>query len=348
MINVGILGSTGYAGAELVRLLSSHKDVNIKFLDSRTYDKEEYTNPYPHLKNKLNKVCKSINIFESELLDEVDIVFCALPHGLSQDAVKVCIAKGKKIIDLSADFRIKDPFLYEKWYKTTHNAKEELKSAVYGLTEIYREKIKSSTVIANPGCYPTSILLALYPLLKENIISSKGIIADSKSGVSGAGRNIMDSNLFSQCNENIRGYSIGEHRHIPEIEQEIAAFAEEEASIQFTPHLVPLNRGILSTIYADNKKGVTQYDLEDIYGNYYKGEYFVRLFSRGELPQTKGVSGSNFCDIGLKVDQRTGKIIIVSAIDNLIKGAAGQAVQNMNLLFNLKENSGLEQMPLWP
>lgn len=348
MINVGILGSTGYAGGELVRLLLSHPDVNIKFLDSRTYDALEYTNPYPHLKSKIDKLCTSINVFESDLVDEVDLTFCALPHGLSQDAVKVSLGKGKKIIDLSADFRIKDHNVYENWYKTPHTAKDELKAGVYGLTEIYREEIKSASLIANPGCYPTSILIPLYPLLKENIISSKGIIADSKSGVSGAGRNLMDSTLFSQCNENVRGYSIGEHRHIPEIEQEISEFSGSDSSIQFTPHLIPVNRGILSTIYADNKKSVKDKDIEEIYNHYYKDEYFVRLFSQGELPQTKGVSGSNFCDIGFKVDERTGKIIVISAIDNLIKGAAGQAVQNMNVMFNLKEYLGVNHIPLWP
>ncbi|ABR49511.1 N-acetyl-gamma-glutamyl-phosphate reductase [Alkaliphilus metalliredigens QYMF] len=346
MIKAGILGSTGYAGAELVRLLTGHPEVEIQFLDSRSYHGKAYEEVYPSLKNIVKGKCASIDL-ENDF-EGIDILFCALPHGLSQEAVKRMMAKGKRVIDLSADFRITDPKVYEAWYDVRHQALGELGKAVYGLSEIYPKEIQEAQLVANPGCYPTSIALALYPLLKENVISTESIIIDAKSGVSGAGRNLNDGTLFSQCNENIKAYSIGTHRHIPEIEQELSLAAGKEMIIQFTPHLVPMNRGILSTIYTTNIKNVKENDIEAIYAHYYEEKRFVRLLKEGKLPQTKAVSGSNYCDIGFKVDPRTNGLIVVSAIDNLVKGAAGQAVQNMNMMLGLKEYIGLEQMPIWP
>ena len=348
MIKIGILGSTGYAGSELVRLLSSHPYAEIVFLDSRSYENKSYTDIYPHLESKLDKNCSSIDLMDDSHFKNLDLLFCALPHGLSQIAVKQGLKNKVKVIDLSADFRISDIASYEHWYQVEHLAKEEVKLAVYGLCEINREKIKASSLVANPGCYPTSILLALYPLLKEGVIKAQGIIADSKSGISGAGRNLSDANLFSQCNENIRAYSLCKHRHIPEIEKQLSLYADTPLTLQFSPHLIPMNRGILSTIYADMNKNLSCSEVYDLYSTYYSDEYFVRLLSGGKLPQTKAVSGSNYCDIGFDIDKRTGKIIIVSAIDNLIKGASGQAVQNMNLMFGLDEHTGINQLPMWP
>ncbi len=346
MIKVGIIGSTGYAGAELVRLVSRHSKLDIKFLDSRSYASMEYSKVYPNFKNIVNDKCVSIDLEKD--LDNIDVLFTALPHGLSQDLVKKILEKGKKVVDLSADFRIKDADTYEKWYDTKHEAKDILNKAIYGLSEIYSDDISKAELVANPGCYPTSILLPLYPLLKENLISNDRVIVDSKSGVSGAGRSLGDGNLFSQCNENLRAYNIGGHRHIPEIEQELSIAAKKEVMIQFTPHLAPMTRGILSTIYLDNTNNVKAEEIKNILTDYYANQQFVRILDQGELPQTKAVYSSNYCDIGFKVDERTNNIIIVSAIDNLVKGAAGQAVQNMNLMFGFDSGEGLEQPPIWP
>lgn len=346
MIKVGIIGSTGYAGAELVRLVSRHSKLDIKFLDSRSYASMEYSKVYPNFKDIVDDKCVSIDIEKD--LDGIDVLFTALPHGLSQELVKKILEKGKKVIDLSADFRLKDVDTYEKWYKTKHEAKDILHKAVYGLSEIYGDEISKADLVANPGCYPTSILLPLYPLLKENLISNDTVIVDSKSGVSGAGRSLGDGNLFSQCNENFRAYNIGGHRHIPEIEQELSIAGGKDLIIQFTPHLAPMTRGILSTIYLNNKKNIKTKEIKDTLDHYYKDQQFVRILEEGVLPQTKAVYSSNYCDVGFKVDDRTNNIIIVSAIDNLVKGAAGQAVQNMNLMFGFDSGEGLEQPPIWP
>ncbi|MBE0450905.1 MAG: N-acetyl-gamma-glutamyl-phosphate reductase [Clostridia bacterium] len=348
MIKVGILGSTGYAGAELTRLLASHPEVEIEFLDSRSYEDKEYLSIYPNLNKFLSQKCVRVDVESDNYLKSIDIMFCALPHGLSQRAVHRGLSLDIGVVDLSADFRLTDPQTYEEWYKTPHQGVEDLKKAVYGLCEIYRDKIKGSQLVANPGCYPTSIILALYPLLKENLVDLGTIIIDSKSGVSGAGRNLSDIALYGQCNENVRAYGIGSHRHTPEIEQEISFASNQQVTVQFTPHLIPMTRGILSTIYFKNRKHVSEVELEEIYAGYYGKEYFIRSLERGSLPQTKSVSGSNFCEIGFKVDERTGHIVLVSAIDNLIKGAAGQAVQNMNIMMGYEESLGLKQTPIWP
>lgn len=346
MIKVGIIGATGYAGAELTRLLYQHREVEIKFLDSRSYSGKEYGCVYPNLKNIVAEECTSINLEED--LEDIDLVFCALPHGLSQMAVKKICSNGKKVIDLSGDFRIRDVDTYEGWYGIRHEAKEILNIAVYGLSEIYEDQIAKAQLIANPGCYPTSVLLPLYPLLKEKVVKGEEIIIDSKSGISGAGRRPSDGNLFSQCNENLMAYGIGIHRHIPEIEQELSIAAEKEVKVQFTPHLIPMTRGILSTIYLSNKEGADLRLIKDVYRSYYEKKTFIRILEENEYPQTKAVRGSNYCDIGFKIDERTKRIIIVSAIDNLIKGAAGQGVQNMNLMFGFDEVEGLQQVAIWP
>ncbi|SET65852.1 N-acetyl-gamma-glutamyl-phosphate reductase [Natronincola peptidivorans] len=346
MIKVGIIGSTGYVGAELTRLLSHHSEVEIMFLDSRSYASMEYSRVYPSLRGSVEKECTSINLDED--LENIDVLFCALPHGLSQAAVKKIVEKGKKVIDLSADFRLKDVDVYESWYGVKHEARDQLSGAVYGLSEIYPEEIAKAQLIANPGCYPTSILLPLYPLLKEDVIDTDSIIIDAKSGVSGAGRAPSDTNLYPQCNENIKAYSIGSHRHTPEIEQELTIAAGKELKIQFTPHLTPMTRGILSVIYISNKKGTTYQQMKDVYEKYYGDQKFIRLLEENEYPQTKAVYASNYCDISFKIDDRTQNIIIVSAIDNLVKGAAGQAVQNMNLMFGFNTDEGLQHAPIWP
>lgn len=346
MVKVGIIGATGYAGGELVRLVYGHRKLEIGFLDSRSYVSEEYSKVYPNFKNIIDDRCVSANLEEN--LDNIDLLFTALPHGLSQKPVKKILEKGKKVIDFSADFRLKDINIYEQWYNTKHESKDLITKAVYGLSEIYSDAISKADLVANPGCYPTSVLLPLYPLLKEKLINNDIIIVDSKSGVSGAGRSARDANLYSQCNENFKAYGIGTHRHTPEIEQELSIAGGREVKIQFTPHLVPMTRGILSTIYITNKKDVNRNQIEATLRHYYKGQKFVRILDEGEYPQTKAVYGSNYCDIGFKVDDRTNTIIIVSAIDNLVKGAAGQAIQNMNLMFGFDYDEGLRQPAIWP
>ncbi|HZK57817.1 MAG TPA: N-acetyl-gamma-glutamyl-phosphate reductase [Clostridia bacterium] len=346
MVKVGIIGATGYAGGELVRLVSQHKRLDIGFLDSRSYASMEYSKVYPNFKGVVDDKCVSINLDEN--LDDIDVFFTALPHGLSQQPVRKILERGKKVIDLSADFRLKSVDTYEQWYDTKHEAENILDEAVYGLCEIYSDEISKTRLVANPGCYPTSALLPLYPLLKEKLVDNDIIIVDSKSGVSGAGRSVRDANLFSQCNENFRAYGIGTHRHTSEIEQELSIAAGKKVMAQFTPHLAPMTRGILSTIYIINNKGVKTKDVRDTLEYYYNDQQFVRILEEGEYPQTKAVYGSNYCDIGFRIDERTGTVIIVSAIDNLVKGAAGQAIQNMNLMFGFDVGEGLQQPPVWP
>ncbi|WP_425538510.1 N-acetyl-gamma-glutamyl-phosphate reductase [Microaceticoccus formicicus] len=348
MIKVGILGSSGYAGAELVRLLIQHEDVEIVFVDSKDSEDVLFTDLYPNLYKHIDKKFTSLDISDNPYFDEIDLLFCALPHGLTQKAVSAAFKRGLRIIDLSADFRLSDPAVYEKWYDTAHIAKDELKEAVYGLPEIHRSDIPGTNLIANPGCYPTSIILGLYPLFKAGLAPKAPIISDSKSGVSGAGRGLRDGNLYCQATENISPYSVGTHRHIPEIEEQLTKISDNPAKILFTPHLVPMQRGILSTIYLNNEFSISEEDLLKLYGETYKYEAFIRILPPGSTPKTKAVAGSNYCDIAIKVDEVTGYIVIMSAIDNLIKGASGQALQNMNLMFGLDESKGLEQLPLWP
>jgi N-acetyl-gamma-glutamyl-phosphate reductase len=345
-MKAGILGSTGYTGAELVRILLHHPEVDLAFVDSRSYQNKSFETAYKNLKDRATMVAQSID--PENLPEKVDVVFCAMPHRISQDKVFALRKNNTRVIDLSADFRLKDQHVYEKWYRTDHRCPELLNEAVYGLPEWYASEVSQASLIANPGCFPTSILLTLLPLIKEKLVDGRQIIIDSKTGISGAGRNPSEINVYSQVNENVRAYAIGEHRHTPEIEQELTKAAGKELIIQFTPHLVPMDRGILSTIVIPAASNLTEERINDCYHTYYGHKSFIRLLGNSILPETKAVRGSNFCDISWKIDKRSGNLLLVSAIDNLIKGSSGAAVQNMNLMMGLPEGMGLNHLPIWP
>lgn len=355
MIKVGIIGATGYAGGELVRILLGHKEVEIKWYGSRSYIDEKYANVYRNMFQLVEDTCLDDNI--EELAKQVDVIFTATPQGFLAGVLTEEILQHTKVIDLSADYRLKDVEIYEEWYKIEHKSPQFIEEAVYGLCEINREKVKQARLVANPGCYTTCSILTAYPLVKEGLIEPNTLIVDAKSGTSGAGRGAKVQNLFCEVNENMKAYAVATHRHTPEIEEQLGYAAGEKVMINFTPHLVPMNRGILATEYATMKKvqqpdgSVTYPTYEQIkaaYDKYYKDEYFVRVLEKDQCPETKWVEGSNFVDIGFKIDERTGRIIMMGAIDNLVKGAAGQAVQNMNLLFGLPEKEGLELVPMFP
>lgn len=346
MIKVGIIGATGYTGVELVRLLSRHPGVEIVGLTSQTYNEQSFDSVFASAVNFSDLILEPQDA--EALAGRCDVIFTALPHGVSMDVVETIVNQGKKVIDLGADYRFDQVEVYEQWYRVKHKTPGLAVQAVYGLPELHRQKICGAGVVGNPGCYPTSIILGLAPLLGNDLIDRSSIIADSKSGVSGAGRGLNLAIHYSECNENFKAYNIGGHRHTPEIEQELSKLAGKELTISFTPHLVPMTRGILSTIYATLRDSRTTADLLDLYKDYYKNEYFIRIHPTGQFPQTKWVYGSNFCDIGLTVDARTGRVIVVSAIDNLVKGASGQAVQNMNIMFGLPEKTGLDFAPVFP
>lgn len=346
MLKVGIIGATGYAGAELVRLLVSHKDVEIVWFGSRSYIDQKYADVYRNMFRIVDARCMDDNM--AELAEEADVIFTATPQGFCASVISEKILSRTKIVDLSADFRIKDVDVYEKWYGIEHKSPQFIQEAVYGLCEINREDVRTARLVANPGCYTTCSILTAYPLAKEGIIDMSTLIVDAKSGTSGAGRGAKTPNLFCEVNENMKAYGVASHRHTPEIEEQLGYAAGEEVRINFTPHLVPMNRGILATEYATLKKKVTEDQVRDIYEKYYGSEYFIRVLDPGVCPETKWVEGSNFVDINFKIDQRTNRIIMMGAIDNLVKGAAGQAVQNMNLMFGLPENEGLKLVPVFP
>lgn len=346
MIKVGIIGATGYAGSELVRILLGHKDVEIKWYGSRSYIDKKYASIYQNFFQLVDANCMDDNM--EVLADQVDVIFTATPQGLCASLVNEEILSKVKIIDLSADFRIKDVKVYEEWYKLEHKSPQFIEEAVYGLCEINREDVKKARLVANPGCYTTCSILTCYPLVKEGIIDPNTIIVDAKSGTSGAGRGAKVDNLFCEVNENMKAYGVATHRHTPEIEEQLGYACGEKITINFTPHLVPMNRGILATAYASLKKDVTYEEVKAIYDKYYADEKFVRMLEKDVCPQTKWVEGSNYVDVNFKIDPRTNRIIMMGAIDNLVKGAAGQAVQNMNLMFGLKESEGLELVPMFP
>ena len=346
MIKVGIIGATGYAGVEIVRLLQQHKDAEVVWYGSRSYIDKKYADVFANMFEIVDEKCLDDNI--EELADKVDVIFTATPQGLCSSLINEEILNKVKIIDLSADFRIKDVATYEKWYKIEHKSPEFIDEAVYGLCEINREKTKGARLIANPGCYTTCSILSIYPMVKEGLIDPKSIIIDAKSGTSGAGRGAKVPNLFCEVNENIKAYGVGTHRHTPEIEEQLGYAAGEEVLINFTPHLVPMQRGILVTAYANLKKEVTYEEVKAVYDKYYKKEQFIRVLENETPPETRWVEGSNYVDVSFKIDERTGRIIMMGALDNLIKGAAGQAVQNMNIIFGLPENEGLQQVPMFP
>ena len=351
MVKVGIIGATGYAGNELVRLLMGHKDVEIMWYGSRSYIDKKYAEVYQNMFEIVEDTCLDDNM--EELASKVDVIFTATPQGFLAGVLTEEILSRVKIIDLSADFRIKDVRTYEKWYKIEHRSPQFIEEAVYGLCELNRDKIKGARLIANPGCYTTCSILTAYRLVKEGLIDPDTLIIDAKSGTSGAGRGAKLPNLFCEVNENMKAYGVTNHRHTPEIEEQLGYAAGKEIVVNFTPHLVPMNRGILATEYATlNKKAdgtlPTYEEVKAVYDKYYKNEKFVRVLEKDICPETKWVEGSNYVDVNFKIDERTGRIVMMGALDNLVKGAAGQAVQNMNLLFGFDEAEGLNLVPMFP
>lgn len=338
-IRVGILGATGYAGEELVRILSSHGDAEIKMLVSHSYAGQKMSNIYPNLRGVCDLVCEELDA--EKAAKECDVVFTALPHGASKEVIPLLYGKGLKIIDLSGDYRYNDAEVYEKWYGEKHSSPYLLAESVYGLCELHREEIKKARLIGNPGCYTTCSILGMAPLTAEKAIDLKSIIIDAKSGVTGAGRGLGLNYHFCECTENIMAYKVGTHRHTSEIEQELSLLAGEEITLSFTPHLVPMKRGIFATCYANLVKDITAQEAVGLYRRFYENERFVRVYDAGQLPESNHVSGSNFTDIGITVDKRLNRVIVISAIDNLFKGAAGQAVQNMNIMFGIDEGKGI-------
>ena len=345
MVNVAIVGASGYTGVELVRLLHAHPSVEITCVTSRQSVGEELAAVFPSLFGRIAHVCDDVDV--DLVCAKSDVVFTALPHQTAMAVVPAFLRAGKRVIDLSADYRLREVSVYEQWYQA-HTSPELLSEAVYGLPELYREKIATARLVANPGCYPTSVALALKPLLQQGLVDVSTLVVDAKSGASGAGRSAKLGSLFCEVNEGFKAYGVAGHRHTPEIEQTLSDVAGTPVRLTFTPHLLPINRGILSTCYAQFAAALSIGDLRDIYQQQYGDEPFVRVLPEGVWPNVAFVRGSNFCDINLTLDPRTGRVIVIAAIDNLVKGAAGQAVQNMNLMLGINERQGLEQLPLFP
>lgn len=341
MIKVGVIGATGYAGAELVRLITTHPRAEVAAISSVSFEGKKLSEVYKSYININDMICENAEA----VVEKSDVVFAALPHGLSQELAKTCCDSGKFFIDLGADFRLKSEDEYKEWYNGEYIHKELHEQAVYGLPEFFRDKIRGARIIANPGCYTTCSPLAIVPALAAGVISPQGIICDCKSGVTGAGRGLSQGSHYPELNEGFHPYKVACHRHTPEIEQTLGYFAEEKVTITFVPHLLPVNRGILATCYAPLKRDITMQELRKIYEDFYAGEYFIRLLDEGSVADIHNVRYSNFCDISLHLDKRAGLMVAVSAIDNMVKGAAGQAVQNMNILFGLDEKTGLEIVP---
>ena len=346
MIKAGIMGATGYAGGELARLLLQRDAVEITWYGSKSYVDQKYASVFKNMVQFVDDACMDDNM--EALAEQADVIFTATPQGFCASLMNETVLSKAKVIDLSADYRIKDVAVYEKWYNIEHKTPEYIQEAVYGLPEINREKIKDARLIANPGCYPTCSFLSVYPLVKEGLIDPNTVIIDAKSGTSGAGRGAKVDNLYCEVNESIKAYGVGVHRHTPEIEEQLSLAAGKPVTISFTPHLVPMNRGILVTAYGTLLKSVTYEEVKAIYDKYYENEYFVRVLDRDESPQTKWVEGSNFVDVNFKIDPRTNRVVMMGAMDNLVKGAAGQAIQNMNIMFGLPENRGLKLVPMFP
>ena len=341
MIKVGIIGVSGYAGAELLRLLLNHDEVEVVSIGARSYQGQPISVLYPSFYQICDMICES----DDDVLKKAELIFASLPHGLSEKYAKYCDEHHKKFIDLGADFRLDEEKDYQEWYNLDYHEYSLHQKQVYGLSEVNRTQIKDASIIGNPGCYPTSITLGLYPLLKEKLNLNNHIIIDSKSGTTGAGKSLSEDTHFPRCNESFHPYKLGTHRHTPEIEQELSKMAQESIQVTFTPHLLPVNRGIVSTIYVDLKENVSLDDVFKVYHNYYDQEYFVRVLDDGKVADLKFVKYSNFCDISLHLDKRYHRLIIVSTIDNMVKGAAGQAVQNMNIMYGIEETKGLKMVP---
>ena len=344
MIKVGIIGATGYAGSELVRLITQHPKAELVTMTSQSYAGQDYKEVYSNYSH-LDYVCEEEHI--EEMAEKCDVIFLALPHGVASKKINADILSKTKIIDLGADFRIQDVDVYEKWY-TTHYSKDILPEAVYGLCEINRDKIKGKRIVANPGCYTSCSILSLYPLVKEGMIDLSSIIIDAKSGATGAGRGLSLGNHYCELNESVKAYKVASHRHTPEIEEQLSIAAGQDIVLNFTPHLIPMDRGILATCYATLNKKYTYEDIRKAYEKHYGNEHFIRLTKEGVFPETKWVKGSNFVDIGFTVDERTNRVIVICALDNLFKGAAGQAVQNMNIIMGIEETTGIDYVPIFP
>ncbi len=346
MIKAGIIGATGYAGQELVRLLLQHREVEIIWYGSRSYVDKKFSSVFGNVFQIVENICKSDDLHQ--LAEEADVIFTATPQGYLAGVLDEEILSHAKVIDLSADYRIKDVAIYEKWYGIKHKSPQFIEEAVYGLCEVNRDKVKGARLVANPGCYPTCSFLSIYPLARAGLIDMDTLIIDAKSGTSGAGRGAKIPNLYCEVNENIKAYGVAGHRHTPEIEEQLSYASGKAVTLNFTPHLIPMNRGILITAYASYKKGTTKEEIRKAYEEAYKDEYFVRLLDDGVCPETKWVEGSNFVDVNVTVDERTGRVIMMGAMDNITKGAAGQAVQNMNLMFGFDETEGLRLVPMVP
>lgn len=346
MIKVGIIGSTGYAGAEIARLLVSHKDVEIRWLVSRSFAGQNYAGIYRNLFEIIDKECSDISI--DEMAEDVDVIFTATPQGYLQGQLTRDILDKCKIIDMSADYRIKDVKVYEKWYGMEHHSPELLPDAVYGLTEINRDKIRDTRLLANPGCFTTCSILTAYPLMKEHMIEKDSLVINALSGVSGAGRGAKVANLFCEVNESAKAYGVTTHRHTPEIEEQLGYAYGEDVTLQFTPHLIPMHRGILATETARLKGSYSYDEIKAVYDKYYDKEKFIRVLDRDVCPETRFVEGSNYVDVNFKSDERTGNIILMGALDNLEKGAASQAVQNFNVMFGFNEDEGIDMLPMVP
>jgi N-acetyl-gamma-glutamyl-phosphate reductase len=345
-LKIAIVGSSGYTGGELFRILLHHPQATVTVVTSEKSAGKPITEIFPHLAGLTDLICEPLD--PETITKKSDLIFLALPHVTAQEAAFRFHKLGKKVVDLSADYRLADPASYEKWYEHCHQYPDLLKSAVYGLPELHRERIKKASLIANPGCYPTSAIIGLAPLLKKGIVNLQSIIVDSKSGVSGAGRSLSLAHHYPEVNEGLMAYNIGTHRHTPEIEQELSILAGRQVTISFTPHLIPMNRGILTTTYARFSHETNAAQLHALYQEFYRQEPFVRLLPAGRFPNVRNVRGSNFCDIGVHADPRTGRAVVVTAIDNLVKGASGQAIQNMNLMMGFDETEGLKFAGLFP
>lgn len=345
MVRVAVVGASGYTGVELIRLLADHPSVEVTCVTSRQHVGEEIAAAFPSLRGRVGLVCDPVDV--DLIAGKADFVFTALPHKTAMEVVPGLLEAGRKVVDLSADYRLRDVEVYRHWYQE-HTSPELLAEAVYGLPELYREAVGKARLVANPGCYPTSVAIALTPLLEEGLIDPATLVIDSKSGTSGAGRSAKVGSLFCEVNEGFKAYGVASHRHTPEIEQTLSAVAGQQVVVNFTPHLLPVNRGILSTCYASLRGTATTEELLTVFAERYQDEPFVRVHSEGSLPNVAFVRGGNFCDLGLVSDCRTGRVIVVAAIDNLVKGAAGQAVQNMNLMLGLQETAGLLSLPVFP
>jgi N-acetyl-gamma-glutamyl-phosphate reductase len=342
---VGIIGATGYTGVDLLRLLLNHPQVDVTALTSQKYAGVPIDQVFPSLKKYLQLKCEELKV--EEISKKTDFIFTAVPHKTAMETVPLFYRQGKRVVDLSADFRFKDAGVYERWYQK-HTSTDLLSESVYGLPELHREKIQNAKIVGNPGCYPTGALLGLVPLVKKGMISLEGIVIDSKSGVSGAGRDVVLESLFCEINEGVKAYKIFEHRHLPEIEQELSEMVRKKVAVTFVPHLIPMDRGILTTLYLVLTKKWKTEEVLDTFQEHYQKEPFIRICPRGKLPNTKDVRGSNYCDIGVKVNESDSRAVIVTAIDNLVKGASGEAVQNMNIMLGYPEGMGLEMLPLAP